>query len=109
MLRKSFWLLLAAFTVFSMLLSACAPTVPAATAAPVIQTVIVQGTPMVITATPAPVEPVAPAPEQGSGEKIITMAVGANDLPSIDPSHAVSIDEVQIIISNSVDCARIFL
>ncbi len=58
---------LALVIVLAVVATACAapaatPAPPPATSAPVIQTVIVQGTPQVITATPAPVTPTTAAP-----------------------------------------------
>jgi oligopeptide transport system substrate-binding protein len=106
MQRKSTWMLISVLAILSFILTACAPAAPAVPPTPVLQTVIVGGTPIVITATPAPTEPPAAQPAAGSDKKILSIAVGANDLPSIDPSHAQTIDEVQIIGSNSIAVVR---
>lgn len=106
MLRKSTFALIAVIAILSFVLSACQP------AAPVIQTVvvteIVEGKTIekIITATPAPTQPPAPAPAEEAAKKIYTTAIGAGDIPSIDPSHAVSVSEVQVILDNMVGLVR---
>ncbi len=106
MLRKTTVVLFSFLMITSMLLAACQP---ATTPTPVVQTVketvvvMQQGTPVVITATPAPTTP----PQPGTTKKILRQAIGTgSDIPSIDPSHAQSVDEVQIIESTSLSVVR---
>ncbi len=102
MLRKASVLLISILMISSMLLSACQP---AATPTPIVQTiketvvVMQEGTPIVITATPA-------APTAETTKKVVRMSLGANDIPSIDPSHAQSQDEIQVIEADSLGVVR---
>jgi alpha-glucoside transport system substrate-binding protein len=79
MLKRNYWMALAAILMLAAIAVGCGAATPAATQAPVvvtappvIQTVIVQGTPqqVVVTATPAPTKP-APT---GVGSKTINVA-----------------------------------
>ncbi len=89
---------LALVIVLAVIATACAapaatPAPPPATSAPVIQTVIVQGTPRVITATPAPVTPtpagtplptVPPAPSIKNPDTFVEADIGEPE--SLDPA-----------------------
>ncbi len=85
----------------TLLLSACKPE-PAPTPEILIQTVIVPGTPqtIIITATPAP------SPEPTPGPKILRLAYGPGDIPSIDPALAWDKISIQIIEETSVGLLR---
>lgn len=103
MLRKRSWMLLCMLLIPSMLLAACQQAaVP--TAQIIEKTVIVQGTPQVIiqTAVPQPAEPQPAAPSL----KVLRLDGGSADIPSIDPSHAVSMIEIQVIESTSLGIMR---
>ncbi|MBN1148788.1 MAG: peptide ABC transporter substrate-binding protein, partial [Anaerolineales bacterium] len=110
MLRKATILTTSVMMIAMMFLSACAQPTPQT----IIETVVVevQGTPVVqeriITATPAPEEaqPAEPPAEEPEAKKVMRMSGGAGDVPSIDPSHAVSVDEIQVIESTSLGLVR---
>lgn len=108
MSRRSVKIIFSTLMILTFLLSACqtAPQTPQT----VIQTVIVekQGTPIVVTqVVEKTVEVAAPtqAPPE-AGKKILRMSGGAYDIPSIDPSHAQSVDEIQVIESTSLSVMR---
>jgi oligopeptide transport system substrate-binding protein len=103
MFRKASVLLISILMISSMLLAACQPA-PTPVVQTVKETVVVMqaGTPVVITATPAPTTP----PQPGTTTKVLRMSLGASDVPSIDPSHAQSVDEIQVIEATSLSVVR---
>ncbi|PKO06503.1 MAG: hypothetical protein CVU41_07235 [Chloroflexi bacterium HGW-Chloroflexi-3] len=86
---------------FTLLMSSCKPE-PTPTPEVLIQTNIVPGTPetIIITATPAPT--LEPAP----GPKIIHLAYGTGDIPTIDPALAWDNISIQIIEETTVGLFR---
>jgi oligopeptide transport system substrate-binding protein len=88
--------------VASMILSACGGAAPATPAAPVVQTVVVAGTPMVITATP---EPQAAAPAEPKVLRVNPGGVG--DIPTIDPAIAEDTSSITIIESTFIGLTNI--
>jgi len=88
--------------VASMILSACGGAAPATPAAPVVQTVVVAGTPMVITATP---EPQAPAPAEPKVLHVNPGGVG--DIPTIDPAIAEDTSSITVIESTFIGLTNI--
>ncbi len=85
----------------SMILSACggSATTPAA---PIVQTVVVEGTPMVITATP---EPQAAAPAEPKVLRVNPGGVG--DIPTIDPAIAEDTSSITVIESTFIGLTNI--
>jgi oligopeptide transport system substrate-binding protein len=111
MLRKATIILTSVIMISVVIISACAQPTPEK----IIETVVVevQGTPVVqeriITATPAPEQAQPPEPQPPAEEsmgKVLRISGGAYDIPSIDPSHAVSVDEIQVIESTSLGLVR---
>ena len=103
-------ILVSLLMITSVLFAACGPAAtPApstqAPATPIKQTVIVQqpGETVVVVATQQPTQPPA-NPE--AGKKVMTISGGSTDIPSIDPSHAVSVDEIQVIEETSLGVVR---
>ena len=103
-MRSKFFMITAALIVFSMILGACAPA-PAPTTGPqepIVQTVIVEGTPIVITATPPPAEPPA------AGPKVLNYPTGGpGDIPTLDPSLASDTTSVQVLEETFVGLTRL--
>ncbi len=98
---KKYTLFISFIILLSLLLSACKPE-PVPTPEILIQTVIVPGTPqtVIITATPAPTtEPI-------QGPKILRLAYGPGDIPTIDPALAWDKISIQIIEETSVGLFR---
>lgn len=102
MYRKASWILISVLMISAMLLSACQPA-----AAPVVQkeTVIVTTEPQIIKETVIPTS-AAPAAPAAPTEKIVRMSLGSTDVPSIDPSHAQGVDEIQVIEATSLGLVR---
>lgn len=98
---KKYSLFLSFMILLTLLLSACKPE-PTPTPEILIQTVIVPGTPetVIITATPAPT--LEPAPEP----KVLRLAYGPGDIPTIDPSLAWDNISIQIIEETTVGLLR---
>jgi len=83
----------------SMILAACTP---APTAEPIYVTQIVEGTPqvVVITATPAPVEP------EPAEMKVLRLNMGPGDIPTLDPALGTDTSSIQIIWETHLGLAR---
>ena len=98
---KKSYLFLSVIILITMLLSACKPE-PTPTPEILIQTIIVPGTPetIIITATPAPT--LEPQP----GPKILRLAYGPGDIPTIDPALAWDNISIQIIEETTVGLLR---
>ncbi len=102
MFRKASLVLFSLVVIASMMLASCQQATPTPVTIiqtqvvekPVVQTQIVE---VQTTAVPQPVEP---------GKKVLRMTGGAQDVPSIDPSHAQSVDEIQIIEADSLGVVR---
>lgn len=73
-----------------MLLTACAPAAPAE---PIIQTVVVEGTPKVVevVATAVPAEPTA-----AESRKVLKLNFDLGDVPTLDPALATDVQSIQI-------------
>jgi len=105
MKQKSF-IIIGVLVVLSMILASCQAPEQA------VITVIVEkeGTPVVITATPAPVEPtevpqVETQPPQEQ-KKVLYLSGGQSEPPSIDPVYSYGIAQVQLINEMSVGLFR---
>jgi len=86
MSRSKLWIVVSLLVASAMLFSACqTPTT-------VVETVVVEGGEQVVVATPIPQE--EPVVE---GKKILRMVSGASDLPTIDPSSATDVANIQIV------------
>lgn len=92
-------LLVGLLVVASMVLAACTP---APTAEPIYVTQIVEGTPqvVVITATPAPVEP------EPAEMKVLRLNMGPGDIPTLDPALGTDTSSIQIIWETHLGLAR---
>ncbi len=92
-------LLVGLLVVASMILAACTP---APTAEPIYVTQIVEGTPqvVVITATPAPVEP------EPAEMKVLRLNMGPGDIPTLDPALGTDTSSIQIIWETHLGLAR---
>lgn len=92
-------LLVGLLVVASMILAACTP---APTAEPIYVTQIVEGTPqvVVITATPAPVEP------EPAEKKVLRLNMGPGDIPTLDPALGTDTSSIQIIWETHLGLAR---
>lgn len=108
MIRKASFTLFSLVIVASMLLAACQPqatptaiTIKETVPVTVKETVVVEkpGEQVVVTATSAPVA-------EQPGKKVLRLSGGPTDIPSIDPSHAVSVIEIQVIESTSLGLVR---
>lgn len=92
-------LLVGLLVVASMVLAACTP---APTAEPIYVTQIVEGTPqvVVITATPAPVEP------EPAEMKVLRLNMGPGDIPTLDPALGTDTSSIQIIWETHLGLTR---
>jgi len=92
-------LLVGLLVVASMILAACTP---APTAEPIYVTQIVEGTPqvVVITATPAPVEP------EPAEMKVLRLNMGPGDIPTLDPALGTDTSSIQIIWETHLGLTR---
>ena len=123
-MRRTFYPIFALMMVVTILLAACSPAAATATTTPVVieQTVIVNGTPVVITATPAPTAAVTAAPTNMPAGSVTLNGSGATfPLPVytqwtyayqyVDPSVAINYQGVgsgagkTAIINGTVDFA----
>lgn len=87
---KRYWLVISLITVLMLVASACGPAQPAET-----------------TSAPQPsTSAEAPAAAQPAGPKILRLAMGPSDWPTIDPSHSDQSSEIQIIESTSLGLVR---
>ena len=108
MFRKSTVALIATLAILSFVLAACQPAV---TPTPVVQvqTVVVEkeGKTIIITTTPAPTTPPPAQPGSSRGEENDHNrdSEPVTSHPLI-PSHAQSVDEVQVILANTVGLVR---
>jgi len=100
MFRSKFWLALSLILIFSFALTACQP-VPAE---PIIQTQIVEqeGEQIVIVATSEPAAPV----DATSDKKVLRLAWGPGDIPTIDTALAVDVISIQMVDTMTVGLTR---
>jgi len=84
MSRSKVWIVVSLLVAAAMLLSACqTPTT-------VVETVVVEGGQEVVVAPPHP-------QEEAPAKKVLRMVSGASDLPTIDPSSATDVANIQIV------------
>lgn len=91
-MRTKLFAVASLLVVAALALTACQPA-----GTPIVQTVIVGGTPMVVTATPAP----PPA-----GPKVLHLNMGPGDIPTIDPALSTDTSSVQIVEETTVGLTR---
>ena len=96
-------LLVSGLAILSILLASCGTPAPAQ---PQVITQIVQGAPIVITATPAPEQPTEPPPPAEPAKKILRLSGDVNEPPSIDQVYSYGIAEIQIVEETSVGLMR---
>ncbi len=106
MSRKKMWFAVSIVLLLVMLLSACQP---AANPAPekVVQTQIVQkeGEKVIVVATAEPTQPPAAAPA-GPQKKVLDLAWGPSDVPTIDSALAWDVISIQMIDEMTVGLTR---
>lgn len=102
MTRSKVWGMLGLLIAMAMIVAACQPA-PAPTPETIIQTVIVEGTPQVIevVATAEPVEEEEPA-----GPKVLKLAWGPTDIPTVDSALAWDVISIQLIEEMTVGLTR---
>ncbi len=88
---KKYWLIISVITMLVLVVSACGPAQPAETTS----------APQPATATEA-----LPAAQAPAGPKVLRLASGPSDWPTIDPSHSDQSSEIQIIETNSLGLVR---
>jgi oligopeptide transport system substrate-binding protein len=96
-MRNKTFALAAILIVASMVLAACQPT--AAQPEVIVQTVMVEGEAQVIEVTATP----APAPE---AKKVLNVALGPGDIPTLDPALGTDTSSIQVIIETFVGLTR---
>ena len=96
-MRNKIWIALSVLLAVAMLLAACQPAAP--TPQVIVETVVVEGTPNVVVATPQPTE-------AGPARKVLRLAWGPGDIPTIDTALAVDVISIQLIDSMTVGLAR---
>lgn len=103
MSRSKAWGMLGMLIAIAMIVAACQPA-PAPTPETIVQTVIVEGTPQVIevvaTAEPAEVE------EEPAGPKVLKLAWGPSDVPTIDSALAWDVISIQLIDEMTIGLTR---
>jgi oligopeptide transport system substrate-binding protein len=111
MSRNKLLMIVNVLLVIVMLLTACAPAAtpppPIITEKEVVKTVIVnkEGATQVVVATQAPTQP-APTQPAAAKPKILRMASGSGDIPTIDPALAVDVISIQVIESTTIGLVR---
>lgn len=103
MSRSKLWVTISLLIVATMILTACAQQA-APTPEVVVKTVVVEGTPNVVVATSE--APAATKPPAAPAQKVLRMSAGASDLPTIDPSMATDVNNIQVIEELSVGLVR---
>lgn len=96
-MRNKVWMVLSVLLGVALVLAACQPATP--TPQVIVETVVVEGTPKVIVATPQ----VTPPAEQ---RKVLRLAWGPGDIPTIDTALAVDVISIQLIDEMTVGLTR---
>lgn len=109
MYRNKFLLAISLMLVVSIILSGCQQPTPEAQR--IIETVVIEkeGETVIVTQVVTEkeiVEVPVPASSADADKKILKMTNGTGDIPSIDPSHASQIREIQVIGSTSIGLVR---
>jgi oligopeptide transport system substrate-binding protein len=109
MYQKTALLTFSLMLIVSLILSGCQQ--PTAEVQRIVETVIVEqeGKTVIVTqvvTVKETVEVPAPEPPAVPGKKILKLTGGTGDIPSIDPSHATQVREIQVIGSTSIGLVR---
>lgn len=96
-MRTKVWMALSVLLALTLVLAACQPTAP--TPQIIVETVVVEGTPKVVVATPQVTQPA----EQ---RKVLRLAWGPGDIPTIDTALAVDVISIQLIDEMTVGLTR---
>ncbi len=108
MSRKKMWFAVSIVMMAAMLLAACQPAAPVVpTPQPIVQTQVVQGEgqQVVVVATAQPSEPPAAAPA-GTQKKVLRLAWGPSDVPTLDSALAWDMMSIQLIDEMTVGLTR---
>ena len=97
-MRNKTFALATILIVASMVMAACQPA-PAAQPEVIVQTVMVEGESQIIEVTATP----APAPE---AKKVLNVALGPGDIPTLDPALGTDTSSIQVIIETFVGLTR---
>lgn len=96
-MRNKIWMVLSLLLGVALVLAACQPATP--TPQVIVETVVVEGTPKIVVATPQ----VTPPAEQ---RKVLRLAWGPGDIPTIDTALAVDVISIQLIDEMTVGLTR---
>ena len=97
-MRNKTFALATILIVASMVMAACQPA-PAAQPEVIVQTVMVEGESQIIEVTATP----APAPE---AKKVLNVALGPGDIPTLDPALGTDTSSIQVIVETFVGLTR---
>ena len=97
-MRNKTFALATILIVASMVMAACQPA-PAAQPEIIVQTVMVEGESQIIEVTATPL----PAPE---AKKVLNVALGPGDIPTLDPALGTDTSSIQIIVETFVGLTR---
>lgn len=109
MSHRTSLIVLSLLVILATILSGCAQPTPLVER--LVETVVVEveGQQVVVTqvvTVKETIEVAVPAPDEEVGKKILKLTGGASDIPSIDPSHATQVIEIQVIGSTSIGLVR---
>jgi oligopeptide transport system substrate-binding protein len=96
-MRNKIWMMLSVLLGVALVLAACQPAAP--TPQVIVKTVVVEGTPKVVVATP---QVTSPAEQR----KVLRLAWGPGDIPTIDTALAVDVISIQLIDEMTVGLTR---
>ncbi|WP_299024209.1 peptide ABC transporter substrate-binding protein [uncultured Thermanaerothrix sp.] len=96
-MRNKIWMVLSVLLGVALIMAACQPAAP--TPQVVVETVVVEGTPKVVVVTPQATQPA----EQ---RKVLRLAWGPGDIPTIDTALAVDVISIQLIDEMTVGLTR---